>query len=199
FGLALLAFAGAELIGGNGFIAAFAAGLTLGNTSRSVSTCLWHFGEAEGQLLSLLVFLALGAVLVPDVLPTVGWSAVLYAVLSLTLIRMVPTWLSLLGTGVRPITILFLGWFGPRGIASVVFILLLLDQHAVADRHLIAAVATLTVLVSIFAHGMTAYAGANTYGRRAEAMGSESDAPEHRAVTPLPTRAPTTQGPQGSP
>jgi len=187
-GLALLAFAAAELTGGNGFIAAFTAGLTLGNTSRSLCSCLWEFGEAEGQLLTLLVFLALGAVLVPEVIPTLDWRSVVYAIISLTVIRMVPTAVALLGTGVRPITTAFLGWFGPRGIASVVFVLLILEQHGVPGRHLIATVATLTVLISIFAHGVTAYPGAELYARHADSMDGENDIPEHHPVSSLPTR-----------
>lgn len=187
-GLALIAFAGAELVGGNGFIAAFTAGLALGNSSRTVCTCLWDFGETEGQLLALLVFLALGAVLLPDHIGVVGWSAILYSALSLTLVRMIPTAIGLLGTGLRASTTVFLGWFGPRGIASLVFVLLLVDRPGVGGRDLIAGVALLTVLISVFAHGLTAYPGSRWYGGRADAMKGEGASAEHAPVTEMRTR-----------
>ena len=117
-GLALLAFAGAELVGGNGFIAAFVAGLTLGNTARAVCGCLYEFGEAEGQLLTLLVFLTFGAVMVPEAWPYWDGRALLYAVLSLTVVRMLPVVLSLLGAGLLTPSLAFIGWFGPRGVPS---------------------------------------------------------------------------------
>jgi NhaP-type Na+/H+ or K+/H+ antiporter len=100
-GLAVLAFAGAELIGGNGFIATFVAGLTLGNTWHQICECLHEFGEAEGQLLTLLVFLAFGAVMVPEALQYLTWQSALYALASLTIVRMVPVVVALLGSGLR--------------------------------------------------------------------------------------------------
>ena len=121
--VAVLAFAGAELVGGNGFIAAFVAGLTVGNTARDVCTCIHEFGEAEGQLFTLLVFLIFGGAMVPVALAHAGSAALLYAVLSLTLVRMFPVALSLLGTGLRPASVAFLAWFGPRGLASILFAL----------------------------------------------------------------------------
>ncbi len=186
-GLAVSAFAGAELVGGNGFLAAFTAGLTLGNTSRSACRRLWEFGETEGQLLTLLVFLALGAVLIPELLPAVGWTSALYAISSLTVIRMIPTALSLIGTGVRPATTAFVGWFGPRGVASVVFVLLLIEHPEVAGAPRIAAIVSLTVLLSIFLHGISARPGAAWYARQSDAMDRDSG-PEHVAVTPMSDR-----------
>lgn len=187
-GLALIAFAGAELVGGNGFIAAFSAGLTVGNVCRTICSCLWDFGETEGQLLSLLVFLALGAVLLPEVIGSFTMRAVLYAAVSLTLVRMVPTAISLLGSGVRASTTLFLGWFGPRGIASLVFVLLLLEHAGIQARHSIAEIALATVLLSVFAHGLTAYPGASWYARRAAAMEEEGGTVEHLPASEMPVR-----------
>lgn len=120
-GLAGLAFAGAELLGGNGFITAFVAGLTLGNTQRELCTRVHEFGEAEGQLLTLVVFLIVGAVLVPEALPLWDHRAWLYALSSLTVVRMAPVALSLAGTRLRPATLAFVGWFGPRGLASILY------------------------------------------------------------------------------
>lgn len=98
-GLAGLAFAGAELVGGNGFIAAFVAGVTLGNTTRAVCQCLYEFGEAEAQLLTLVVFLFFGGVMVPEAAAYWDGRVWLYAVLSLTAVRMVPSRSALLGLG----------------------------------------------------------------------------------------------------
>ena len=112
-GLSLLAFSVAELIGGNGFIAAFTAGLTLGNTSKSVCSCLYEFGEAEGQLLTLITFMIFGAFMVLPELSNLNWQIVLYGVLSLTIIRMIPVAISLIGLRLKFPTIFFIGWFGP--------------------------------------------------------------------------------------
>jgi NhaP-type Na+/H+ or K+/H+ antiporter len=169
-GLALLAFGAAELVGGNGFIAAFVAGLTLGNTARGVCKCLYDFGEAEGQLLTLLVFLTFGAALLPKALPQATGGAVLYALLSLTVVRILPVALSLLGTGLRPASVAFLGWFGPRGLASILFVLLVVEEGRLATGPLLETVVVLTVLASTFLHGLTAYPLARRYGAYAAAM-----------------------------
>jgi NhaP-type Na+/H+ or K+/H+ antiporter len=185
-GLALLAFGAAELVGGNGFIAAFVAGLTLGNTARGVCSCLYEFGEAEGQLLTLLVFLAFGAVMLPEALPHTTGPVVLYVLLSLTVVRMLPVALSLLGTGLRPASVAFLGWFGPRGLASILFALLVVEECRLATGPLLDAVVMLTVLASTLLHGLTAYPLARRYGEYAAAM-EESEA-ERAHVPELPLR-----------
>jgi NhaP-type Na+/H+ or K+/H+ antiporter len=186
-GLAAFAFAGAELVGGNGFIAAFVAGLTLGNVARSVCECLHTFGEAEGQLLTLLVFLVFGAVMVPAALPHWDGRAVAYAVLSLTVVRMLPVALSLLGAGLRPASLAFLGWFGPRGLASILFALLVLEEGRLESGPMLVAIATLTVLLSTFAHGISAYPFARAYGRHVMAEPERAEA-EHRPALELPVR-----------
>ncbi len=128
-GLAGLAFAGAQAVGGNGFIAAFVAGLALGNTTHGICRCLYEFGEAEGQLLTLLVFLIFGAVMVPEAISTWDGRTLLYAVASLTVIRMLPAAMSLLGSGLRPASVAMLAWFGPRGLASILFALLIVEEE----------------------------------------------------------------------
>lgn len=184
-GLALLAFAGAELIGGNGFIAAFVAGLTLGNTARSVCGCLYDFAEAEGQFLTLLVFLVFGASMVPAAFPHWTIPMVAYAVLSLSVIRMLPVAISLLGTGLRLPSVAFLGWFGPRGLASVLFALLVVEDGGLEEGPFIEAAVVLTVLASTFLHGFTSYSLASRYG--AFATRGEAEA-EHREAMELPVR-----------
>lgn len=185
-GIAGLAFAGSELVGGNGFVAAFAAGLVLGNTSRSACTCLFEFGEAEGQLLTLLVFLSFGAVMVPEALPHWDAGAWIYAALSLTVVRMAPVALCLLGTGLRPASVAFLGWFGPRGIASIVFALVVVEGGRLVEGPRLESVVVLTVLLSSLAHGATAYPLARRYGARVGTP--ERAAAEHQAVPDLPVR-----------
>jgi NhaP-type Na+/H+ or K+/H+ antiporter len=185
-GLALLAFAAAELVGGNGFIAAFVAGLTLGNTARGVCGCLYEFGEAEGQLLTLLVFLAFGAAMLPEALPHATGSVVLYALLSLTVVRMIPVALALLGSGLRPASVAFLGWFGPRGLASILFALLVVEEGRLASGPFLETVVVLTVLGSTFLHGLTAFPLARRYGEYAAALAASRA--EHEDAQELPLR-----------
>lgn len=187
--LSVLAFASAELVHGNGFIAAFCAGLTLGNITRHLCSRLYEFGEAEGQLLTLLVFLGFGATLLPEAWPHLDARAWIYAVLSLTLIRLVPAALALAGKGLRGETVLFLGWFGPRGIASILFALVVLEEieGGFAAHQKVVAVVMATVALSIVAHGMTAYPAAGWYARRMEGR-TEEEACEHRAVAEMPLR-----------
>jgi NhaP-type Na+/H+ or K+/H+ antiporter len=186
-GLALLAYAGAELVGGNGFIAAFVAGLTVGNTVIGLGEALVEFAEAEGQLLTLLVFLTFGATMVPDVFAHLSWQAVVYGVLSLTVLRMLPVAMSLMGSGLSRPTVLFLGWFGPRGIASILFGLLVVAERSVLiHNEEIFLVVVVTVLLSVVAHGVTAYPGSLWYSRHAE--GLHESAAERRDVAEMPVR-----------
>lgn len=186
--LAVSAFAVAELAGGNGFIAAFCAGLAIGNLHRPICSCLYEFGEAEGQLLVFFTFTLFGAALVPAAIASATWSTVIFAAMSLTVIRMIPVSLSLLGTGLMFDTHLFLGWFGPRGLASVLFGLLILTKADFPGRDTVFSAMVLTVLGSIVIHGLTAVPGANAFGRRAEEMKDETDMPEMMPVSEMPTR-----------
>ncbi len=187
-GISVLAFACAELIGGNGFIAAFVAGLTLGNTARSISRCLVEFGETEGQLLSLLTFSLFGAWVVPPALANADASSWIYAILSLTILRMLPIAISLLGLGMRPRTFLFLGWFGPRGLASILFFLLVLEEASLPATERLQTVIGLTVLSSIVAHGITAGPFSRWYGASLGRGELEAPSTEHLEVEPMPLR-----------
>lgn len=183
--LALLAFGSAELVGGNGFIAAFCAGLTVGNVSPSIRTAIHEFAEAEGQLLTLLVFLVFGAVIAPTVMDDLNWRMIGFGILSLSVIRMLPVAVSLIGTGLRWDTRLFVGWFGPRGIASIVFALMLLDESEVPGRREIFAVAMTTVMLSVFSHGLSAYPAAKWYARCMQPTVAKRTA-EHEPLTAMP-------------
>jgi NhaP-type Na+/H+ or K+/H+ antiporter len=119
--LALCAFWAAKALGGNGFVGAFVGGLSFGYATRERLHVATEFTETAGTLLSLFVWTVFGANLVPPLLHAFNPLALLYAVLSLTVIRMLPVAVSLIGTRMRADTVLMMGWFGPRGLASVVF------------------------------------------------------------------------------
>lgn len=161
---AFLAFAGAEQIGGNGFIAAFVAGLVFGNMFHGDKDFLFDFGETQGMLLNLVTFFFFGLTMVPMLFKSMEWSFVIYGVLSLTLVRLVPVAISLIGTGLPIRTVSFLGWFGPRGLASILFVLLILEDAEIANEELILVVTITTVVLSVFAHGLSAGPAARRWG-----------------------------------
>jgi sodium/hydrogen antiporter len=184
--LALIAWALADQIGGNGFIAAFVGGLAVRPTVESVGEQLIRFTEAEGQLLNLSVFFIFG-VLVIGLFQPLSWEVAVYALLSLTVIRMLPVALSLLGTHLRGVSVLFMGWFGPRGLASIVLGLVVVTEASLLDgRDEIGVVVALTVLLSVLLHGVTAAPLSAVYVRRVEGMAAS--APEKREMGELPTR-----------
>lgn len=189
-GIAILALAGlcyvaSELVGGNGFIAAFVGGMVFGNTIRHPCDFLFEFMETEGQLLMLITFLVFGLALLPEGLHGLEPVHVLYAVLSLTVIRMVPIAVSLIGTGVRAPTYLFLGWFGPRGLASILFVLLILEEAEMLHESAILSVTVITVALSTVLHGISAAPLAAAYGRMVERMGK---CEERKPVADVPLR-----------
>ena len=166
--LAILTFLIADEIGGSGFIAAFIGGLALGYIVKDAGKILIDFSETEGQLLNLTVFFLLGIVVLPMLL-TVTWQILAYSILSLTVIRMLPVFISLIGTNLDKNSKLFIGWFGPRGLASIVLALLALEELKVfpGDNTFISVV-FITVLISVFLHGFTASPLSNIYSRNKE-------------------------------
>jgi NhaP-type Na+/H+ or K+/H+ antiporter len=168
--LALIAWALADQIGGNGFIAAFVGGLAVGPTVEHVGERLIRFTDAEGQLLNLSVFFIFG-VLVIGLKGSLSWEVALYALLSLTVIRLLPVALSLAGTHLRVVSVLFMGWFGPRGLASIVLgLIVVAEAPTLAGREEIELVVALTVLLSVLLHGLTAAPLSAAYARRVEGM-----------------------------
>ncbi len=163
---AFLCFAVAELIGGNGLIAAFVGGLAFGNFRHSKSTFVAEFMESEGQLLTMATFILFGAVLVPLGFAHMGWKTVLLAIAFLTFVRVVPVFISLTGTGLGWRDKLFLGWFGPRGLASILFALLVLEDFNIAAINELIACVTLTVMLSVLLHGASAFPIVRAYGKR---------------------------------
>jgi NhaP-type Na+/H+ or K+/H+ antiporter len=163
--IAILAFSFAEMVHGNGFIAAFFAGMLLGTTTEEVRDRIHEFGEAESQALILFIFFLLGMILVPFSIPYWDIAVVFYALLSLTVIRMVPVAISLIGANLSWGTVWFIAWFGPRGIASVLYLLMVLIDIGVAGHERMFSVITLTVLLSVFAHGITAVPFSKLYSK----------------------------------
>jgi sodium/hydrogen antiporter len=184
--LAIIAWALADQIGGNGFIAAFVGGLLIGPSVKRLGERVIRFTEAEGQLLSLSVFFIFG-VLVLGAIQPLSWEVALYALLSLTLIRMLPVALSLYGTHLRGVSVLFAGWFGPRGLASIVLGLIVVEEAPLLPgREEIEAVVALTVLLSVLLHGVTAVPLSAVYARRVRGM--EADAQEKQGTVEAPTQ-----------
>jgi NhaP-type Na+/H+ or K+/H+ antiporter len=206
--LAVLSNAGASAAGGNGFIGAFVAGLSFGPTARMLSEAAAARGatadarsdaggddagddadevhppldltELAGQLLGSVVWFLFGAALLGPVLDDLSWRLVAYAILSLTVVRMVPMALVLVGAGLDRATVGFLGWFGPRGLASLVFAIEALDELG-GDADPVVAAVTVTVALSVVVHGATAGPLATAYGRWAARQ-----RPEHPVRMPVP-------------
>ncbi len=161
--LAVLTYAVAVSLHGNGFVAAFCGGLAFGAIAGRRGPTELVFLEQASGLVSLLVWTAFGAVAIPIMLDRVDVPMVWYAVLSLTLARMVPVALATLGAGLDRNTVLFVGWFGPRGLASLVFALIALEELGTGVDDAVAVIG-LTVFLSVLAHGITAAPLATRYG-----------------------------------
>jgi len=188
--LAFIAYLAANEIGGNGFIAAFAAGVAMGNTLKHINEEIYEFAESEGQLLNLIIFFLFGVALLPQAWSHVSWDIVAYALLSLTLVRMVPVFLSLIGKHLRWETTIFLGWFGPRGLASILFVLLVLEHANIAHESLVFNTVIVTVALSVILHGITALPGVSAYAAVLKICERRGDdlSPEQKAVAAMPLR-----------
>jgi NhaP-type Na+/H+ or K+/H+ antiporter len=213
FVLPVTAYFVADAIQGNSFIAAFVAGLTFGSFRHAAFTSEgepdseaagWvenpspsffaEFCEDAAQLLAVGAFFVFGNVLLGQVLDDVSFAVVACALLTLTVGRMLPVWIALIGTGLRWPTRVFLGWFGPRGLASIIFGLLLLEEFeasAEVGDDLFGVIA-LTVTASVVLHGASAAWGARTYGRWADRAAFSDDErkkmhlPEMKDVAVMP-------------
>lgn len=184
--LAIGAWALAGEIGGNGFIAAFVAGLAVARFRDEFGDEMLGFAEREGQLLSLVVFFVFGTAAI-GYLGDATWGVVAFAALSLTLIRMGPVALALTGTGLSRASIAFIGWFGPRGLASIILVLVVVDEEpGLPALDLVIAATTVTVLASVFLHGVTARPLARAYSRAIEHL--PPDAPEHEPTEEIKPR-----------
>lgn len=154
-GLAVLCFATAQVLGGSGFIAAFVGGLLAGYLFKDQKHHLLQASEEFASLLSVLTWGVFGAVVIPKAWSSLTWDIWLYALLSLTLVRMLPVLSCLLGTRFDLETRLFMAWFGPRGLATIVFAVMIID-YPLASTSTLVATAICTVLLSVLLHGLSA-------------------------------------------
>ena len=194
-GLALCCYATSVALHGNGFIAAFTGGLAFAAAGGPAAK-LVPFVEETGSMLSLLVWLMFGVIAVVPALQSLTWQTVLYAVLSLTVIRMLPVAIALAGARLGRPAVLFVGWFGPRGLASVVFGLLALEDLAGPVAKPAVTVIAFTVLLSVLAHGLSADPLAKRYGPRlipppgAAGPAGLAEIPERRLIRRSPAGGP---------
>jgi NhaP-type Na+/H+ or K+/H+ antiporter len=159
----VLIYVVADELGGSGFIAAFVGGLTFGHLLLESYADIGEFADDLAEVLTMVAFMIFGGMLL---LPRFGeftWAMLLYALLSLTLIRMLPVAISMIGANLRFPTILYMGWFGPRGLASLIFAAVVLEEADVPGIELMVSIVTLTVALSILLHGITANPGSNAY------------------------------------
>lgn len=163
--LALVCFTMAQYLGGSGFIAAFSGGLLFGILEKNMRDKFLQAADGTGDTLALITWVIFGAAVVGNVLDSLSWPVFFYAVLSLTVIRMLPVFLALTGSSISTEGKLFMGWFGPRGLASIVFAIIVLNHKLPAHHEIIMTVAC-TIILSIIVHGITANPWATAYGER---------------------------------
>jgi NhaP-type Na+/H+ or K+/H+ antiporter len=192
---ALLAYGTANALGGSGFIAAFVAGITFRIAIKRDPAEMNFLTEEVGSALNGVTFLLFGAILLGPALGDLTWQLALYAVLSLTVVRMVPVAIGMLGTHARMPTLAFAGWFGPRGLASIVFAVILIEESQLPHEHLIVLAVYLTVGLSVFVHGLSATPLANRYAQWFE-QHPRDKAPSMESA---PTAVTRTRGPVAQP
>jgi NhaP-type Na+/H+ or K+/H+ antiporter len=179
--LPLLCMIGSKPIGASMFIAAFVAGLSVQVWFEEACAQSLEFTHGWGMLFNFFVFFLFG-MFFASALNQFNLTYVMYGVISLTLVRMVPVAISLFRTGLRTPTVLFMGWFGPRGLASIVLGLVYLEQEShLPGESVIRMAVMVTVFLSIFGHGLTTFPGIRLYV--AETLGLDISAPEHQPVS----------------
>jgi NhaP-type Na+/H+ or K+/H+ antiporter len=175
--LALSCFAVAQYLGGSGFIAAFSGGLLMAfmdkHLSREVKEEYLLASEGAGDTLALITWVTFGSAVVGQALGNFSWNILLYSFLSLTVIRMLPVFLCLTGSGIDTEGKLFIGWFGPRGLASIVFAVMVVNSE-LPDSGSLAMTVVCTIMLSIVGHGITANPWARAYGKRRRAACREA-------------------------
>jgi sodium/hydrogen antiporter len=163
---AALAYSAAAAVGGSGFIAAFVGGMVFGALRRRFRSEVGYLIEELGSLAAAVTFIVFGAVLLEPSLSRVTWAVAGYALLSLTVVRMVPVAIAMVGTHARPATVAFLGWFGPRGLASIVFAVLVVESNGdLPNERVVLTTIYFTIGLSVLLHGLTAAPLARRYAR----------------------------------
>jgi NhaP-type Na+/H+ or K+/H+ antiporter len=160
---AALSYGLAVPFGGSGFISAWVAGCAFGIVVKEGLEEMSVFPDALGQLLVMLSFFVFGNAVLGPVLGSITWEVVLYAVLSLTLFRMVPVAVAMVRSGTKWPSLLYMGWFGPRGLASIVFAVVIIEEAKLPNVPLIVLIMATTVGMSVVVHGVTAWWGSNRY------------------------------------
>lgn len=173
-GLAIASFAAAQSLHGSGYIAAFTGGMLFGYLAKEHTHKLVLAAEGTGETLALVTWMLFGAMVIPYALPLLNWEVVVYSILSLTVVRVLPIFLSLAGTGESVHSRLFLGWFGPRGLASIVFAIIVINAD-VPGGEFLALVVICTVFLSLIAHGVTAHPLARWLSRKEGTNGVASE------------------------
>ena len=164
--IAVAAYVGASMVDGNGFIAAFCAGLVFGKIAKQRIKHVQEFVESEGQILVWASFFLIGLVLLPEALHHLNWATLILILLSLFVVRPLAIYLSLIGTDAKPTTRLFFGWFGPRGLATALFALLVVGEINQTYAESVLMIAINAVWISTLLHGLTAAPGANWYAKK---------------------------------
>jgi NhaP-type Na+/H+ or K+/H+ antiporter len=174
-GVAFAAWSLAENLGGSGFLAAWISGLLLGRELREAHPHMRELAEDTSHVLTLFSFFFFGLFVLGKAATEITWEAGLYAVLSLTLIRIVPVAVAMLGSGLKAPSVLYLGWFGPRGLASMILVLTIIEESDLAGASTITLIMAATVGLSIYAHGITAWWGSNRYADWYESQQADHD------------------------
>ena len=185
---AALAYGTASALGGSGFIAAYVAGMTFRLALRRDPGEINELTEHVGSVLNGVTFVLFGAILLGPALGELSWELVVYAVLSLTVVRMLPVAAAMLLRQARAPTLGFVGWFGPRGLASIVFAVIVIEESNLPHEHLLVLAVYVTVGLSVFAHGLTAAPLADRYARWYERH-PRAQAPPMESVPVEVTRA----------
>jgi NhaP-type Na+/H+ or K+/H+ antiporter len=191
---AALAYGTAAALGGSGFIAAFVAGVTLRLVLGRDPARINELGEQVGNVLNGVTFVLFGAILLGPALGELSWELAHYAVVSLTLVRMLPVVIAMVGTRAKTPTLAFMGWFGPRGLASIVFTVILIEESNLPHENLIVLAIYLTVGLSVLAHGLSAAPLASRYARWYEQHPDEAPPMES-----APTEVTRARGPGPAP
>jgi sodium/hydrogen antiporter len=182
---ALAAYAIALTLGGSGFIAAFVGGMAFGSFSGARGSTITLLTEESGGFLAAVVWIGFGSVMLTLAIPYLTWQVLLYALLSLTVVRMLPVAIAFAGQRVGLPTVAFIGWFGPRGLASLVFVLLAVER-GIPDSEVVLTTVLVTVALSVILHGLTSVPFVALYRRWYEGHAAEHPAAEETLPVTMP-------------
>ncbi|MDE0547637.1 sodium:proton antiporter [Microbacterium sp. C7(2022)] len=182
---AILAFTVADGLGGSGFIAAFVGGILFGRLAGPASTTTTLFAEEAGEVFAAITWITFGGVVFLIAAPHITWQIIVYALLSLTVVRMLPVFIVMAGSGARMPTKAFIGWFGPRGLASLVFVLIALER-GIPEQATVLTTVVVTIALSIVLHGLTSVPLVGVYRKWYAAQAASDPDSEESVNTVLP-------------